>query len=84
MSAATFGNVKSPVAFVTTGVDRVPRDSLMSVTVAPGITPPCPSFTVPVTVAVVVCAEAGIAIAKKAISAAAKILTLLLPIMDSS
>src|SRR5438105_2858073 len=40
------------------GADRVPLVSLISTTVAPGITPPCASFTVPVTVPVVICASA--------------------------
>ncbi len=39
-SAGTLGNEKSPVVFVTTGDDFVPRVSLMSTTVAPGMTPP--------------------------------------------
>ena len=56
-----FGITKSPVSFVTAGASRVARDSLMSVTEAPGMTPPCPSFTVPDTVAVVVCADAAVA-----------------------
>ena len=55
----TFGNTKSPFASVVTGIDLVPRVSLMSVTVAPGITPPCGSFTVPPTEPVVSCAAAG-------------------------
>ena len=36
----------------------------MSVTVAPGMTPPCASFTEPNTVAVLTCAAAGRAIAQ--------------------
>src|SRR5262245_33269090 len=35
----------------------------MSVTVAPGTTPPCASLTVPMTFPVVICAEAGTAVA---------------------
>lgn len=37
----------------------MPFVSLISVTVAPGMTPPCWSFTVPVTVLVVICPHAG-------------------------
>src|SRR5215510_11118577 len=66
MSAVTLGTTKSPSAFVTTGGDLVPRVSLMSVTVAPGITPPWPSLTVPATVAVIVCAGAIAGIANTA------------------
>ena len=55
----TFAKTKSPLSFVTTGADRVPRASLISVTVAPGITPPCASLTVPETVPVLTCADAG-------------------------
>src|SRR5205085_7288092 len=47
VSTGVTGNVKSPVSFVTAGADLVPFVSLMSVTVAPGITPPCASLTVP-------------------------------------
>jgi len=42
------------VAFVTAGTDLVPRVSLTRTTVAPGITPPVVSFTVPDTVEVVI------------------------------
>jgi hypothetical protein len=51
---------------------RVPRVSLMSVTVAPGITAPLESVTVPATEPVVSCADTGAAIAHKAIAAAAR------------
>ena len=44
---------------MTAGADFVPRVSLVSTTVAPGITPPVESFTVPDTVPVVICASAG-------------------------
>ena len=47
VSAVMFGTTKSPVALVTTGAILVPWDSLTSVTVAPGTTPPCTSWTVP-------------------------------------
>src|SRR6266849_3096091 len=45
------------------GVDLVPRVSLTSTTVAPGMTAPDGSFTVPDTVPVVICAGAGTAAA---------------------
>ena len=72
----TFGNTKSPAAFVTTGSDRVPRASLISTTVAPGTTPPCASFTVPDTEPVVICDDAGSAAARTAAKEAAQIPTL--------
>src|SRR5262245_1763863 len=50
---------KSPVSLVTVGADFVPRASLVSTTVAPGMTAPDGSFTVPVTVPVVICASTG-------------------------
>src|SRR6185503_16214493 len=53
------GTTKSPVALVTTGAICVPCASLMSVTVAPGTTPPCVSLTVPDTVPVTPCAKAA-------------------------
>ena len=53
----TLAKTKSPFSLVTTGVDRVPRASLISVTVAPGTTPPCASLTVPSTVPVLTCAS---------------------------
>ena len=56
VSAAMFGRTKSPRVFVTTGASFVPRASLISVTVAPGTTPPCSSFTVPDIVPVIPCA----------------------------
>src|SRR4030095_2565089 len=62
VSAETFGKTKSPVALLTTGVDFVPLVSLVNVTVAPGITPPWTSWTVPEPVPVVICADAGRAI----------------------
>src|SRR5262245_17009050 len=70
VSAVTFGTTKSPSVLVTTGGDLVPRVSLMSVTVAPGITPPWPSLTVPATVAVIVCAGAIAGIANTATATA--------------
>src|SRR5678815_1860706 len=54
------GNTKSPAALVTAGVDLVPRASLISVTDAPGITPPCASLTVPDTAPVTPWADAGV------------------------
>ena len=48
---------KSPVSLEMTGAALVPRVSLMSVTVAPAMTPPCESLTVPATVPVVICAD---------------------------
>src|SRR6188768_3144066 len=51
--AVRFGTTKSPEEFVIAGDDLFPRASLTSTTVAPGITPPCASFTVPATVPVV-------------------------------
>src|SRR6476660_421764 len=58
------GNTKSPVSLVSVGAVFVPYISLMSVTVAPGMTPPCASFTEPKTVAVLTCAATGRAIAQ--------------------
>ena len=55
----TFGNVYVPVSSVIAGASLVPRASSISVTVAPGTTPPCASLTVPVMLPVVICAEAG-------------------------
>src|SRR5678815_4772983 len=52
---------KSPVELVTTDGIFVPRASSVRVTVAPGMTPPCASLTVPETVPVVTCARAGAA-----------------------
>ncbi len=46
---------------MTAGASFVPRASSIKVTVAPGITLPWASFTVPVTFPVVICAEAGTA-----------------------
>ena len=59
MPAAMLGTTKSPVALVTTGAISVPCASLISVTVAPGTTPPCASLTVPDTVPVTPCANAA-------------------------
>ena len=44
---------------MTIGAERVPLVSLISVTVAPGMTPPCASWTVPVMKPVVTCADAA-------------------------
>src|SRR5690606_11256750 len=46
------------LAFVTVSATRVPLVSLTSSTMAPGMTPPCSSRTVPATVAVVTCDRA--------------------------
>ena len=62
-------NVKSPLVSVTTSGSFVPRVSLVSVTAAPGMTPPCGSLTVPVTVPVT-CADAVPANAHSAKTAA--------------
>src|SRR5262245_24201907 len=58
---AMLTRTKSPVPFVTTGGAFVPRASSVRVIVAPGMTPPCASLTVPETVPVVTCALAGVA-----------------------
>ncbi len=63
---------KSPVAFVTAGFERVFWDSLMSVTVAPGSTPPDASVTVPATVPVVTCAFAADTIVTNTTAASTK------------
>ena len=76
VSAATLTNTKSPLAPVTTGADVVPRVSLVSVTVAPGMTAPWGSLTVPSTVPVVSCARTGGAIVSSTMSAATRICTL--------
>ena len=73
----TFGKTKSPVALVMAGSDRVPRLSLISTTVAPGMTPPCASLTVPDTEPVVTWADAGI-VASSAPKAKAQTLRILL------
>ena len=57
------------MALVTAGGSCVPRVSLVSVTVAPGMTPPCASLTVPVTVPVVSCADANDAVHKTVMKA---------------
>src|SRR5436190_7645331 len=72
-----FANVKSPFVFVKTPDDWVPCVSLMSITAAPGMTPPCGSLTVPVTEAVVICAEAGNAHISASIATAATLRALL-------
>ena len=46
--------VKSPASLVNTSGSFVPRVSLVSVTAAPGMTPPCGSLTVPEIVPVVI------------------------------
>jgi hypothetical protein len=51
---------------VTTGAEVVARESLINVTVAPGITPPCVSLTVPLTVPVTPCAAADAATTRTA------------------
>ena len=61
------------------GADFVPRVSLTSTTVAPGMTPPCESLIVPDTVPVVIWAQAGAATASHI--AAARIGTLMFTIM---
>ncbi len=53
VSTGVTGNWKSPVTVVMAGADVVPFVSLVSVTVAPGTTPPCASLTVPTTEPVV-------------------------------
>src|SRR6185436_11820184 len=70
VSAVTFGRTYTPVSFVVTGAVFVPRASLMRTTVAPGTTPPCASFTTPVTLPVVIWAETGLAARSSPISAA--------------
>ena len=72
----TLGITKSPVALVTTGAVLVPRESLTSVTVAPGITAPCASLTVPTTEPVVSCAIAGSAAVISTANAMTQILVL--------
>ena len=51
----------------------------MSVTVAPGITPPCESLTVPITVAVVICASAVLGISTYASATIATAITPRIP-----
>ena len=70
MSGGTFGKVYTPSVSAVTVASVVPRVLLMSVTVAPGMTPPCASLMFPVTVPVVTCAAAGIASAHTAIATA--------------
>jgi hypothetical protein len=67
--------LKSPLVSVKTSDSLVPRVSLVSDTAAPGITPPCGSLTVPVTVPVT-CADALPANAQSARTAAASARTL--------
>src|SRR6478609_7667383 len=69
---------KSPVALATVSI-VVPRLSLIKVTVAPGMTPPCTSLTVPATVPVVACAAAGGDPANPSTTAAMAATTRLLP-----
>src|SRR5262245_61742040 len=71
LSGGTLTNVKSPASLVITSESFVPRVSLVSVTVAPGMTAPCESLTVPEIVPVVICADADAAIAQNATTAAA-------------
>src|SRR5688572_704072 len=66
-----FGNTKSPEALVTTGAEAVPRVSLVRVIVAPGITPPCASLTVPAIVPVTPCANTEAATARDAVNTVA-------------
>ena len=68
-----FGNTNTPASLVTTGANEVPRVSLLSTTVAPGMTPPCESLTVPLMLPVVICALAGAAAARIATIARASI-----------
>ena len=75
LSGGTLTTVKLPVSLVKTSGSFVPRVSLVSVTAAPGMTPPCGSLTVPVTVPVT-CADAAVAIAKNAKTAAASVFCL--------
>ena len=65
LSGGTLTTVKLPDSLVTTSGSFVPRDSLVSVTDAPGMTPPYGSLTVPITVPVT-CAVAAVAVAKNA------------------
>jgi hypothetical protein len=83
-SAVTLGTTKSPLAFVTATGRRVPRVSLMRVTVAPGMTAPLVSVTVPDTEPVVNCADAGDAAAQMQSAAAATRETHLVAVMFSS
>src|SRR5579871_4330852 len=74
VSAATYAKVKLPSLSVTWGPSLVPWAWLTNITVAPGTTP-CASATVPVTVPVVICAEADHAKAKTNPNAAVSLLT---------
>src|SRR4051812_14991671 len=56
-----FGKTKSPWSVLIAGADTVPLDSLISVTVAPGTTPPWTSLTMPDRVPVTPWARAGAA-----------------------
>ncbi len=56
MSGRTMAKTKRPALSVT-AVSTLPCVRLVSVTVTPGRTPPCESWTVPETDALVVCAE---------------------------
>src|SRR3954466_11989714 len=77
MSGVTLAKTYDPVSLVTPGADFVFRDSLISTTVAPGITPPWLSTTVPVIVPVVICAATGVRPAHAAIIAKARTRTFL-------
>src|SRR5687768_2008369 len=59
------------------GADFVPRASLISTTVALGITPPCSSRTIPVIVPVVICASAADAASTHTIAAMAALVQIL-------
>src|SRR3954465_1191064 len=61
-----FGKTKSPWSVLIAGADTVPLDSLISVTVAPGTTPPWTSLTMPDSVPVTPWAPAGAAPADQA------------------
>ena len=82
MSGGTLTKVKSPLVFETTTGSCVPRVSLVIATVAPGMTAPCASLTVPVSVPVVTCAATGRARIASAIAATARRATLLLLLMS--
>jgi len=77
------GNTKSPVSFVTAGADFVPRASLISTTVAPGMTPPCSSRTLPEMVPVVICPNAAVDASMHVIKSTTTLLQVLCSI-DSS
>ena len=64
VAAGTAENEKNPSSFVTV-TRRSPDASLVSVTVAPGRTPPLPSVTVPLRSPVNRCANAGAAVSAR-------------------